>query len=400
MLSVVEARARILEAFSPLPAETLAVNQGLGRVLSQPLLARTTQPPAAVSAMDGYAARGADVASLPASLTVVGEVAAGQMLERSIGPGEAARIFTGAPLPPGSDTIVIQEDVEREGDRITLKEASPTGRYVRPQGLDFREGETALPNGHRLTARDLGLAAAMNHAWLPLHRRPRVAILATGDEVVLPGDPRGPSQIVSSNAYSLSGLVQAEGGIAVNLGIAPDRGDALQELARGAAGCDLLVTTGGASVGKHDLVRSALTESGLDLDFWRIAMRPGKPLLFGQLGDTPLLGLPGNPVSTLVCGLIFLRPILRLLQGLPSEPETLEARLGVDLPANDRREDYLRSRAEWSPTGVATVYPFERQDSSMLAILSQANVLAVRPPHAAPAKAGDAITILPLNGGI
>ncbi len=400
MLSVVEARTRILEAFSPLPAETLAVNQGLGRVLSTPLLARTTQPPAAVSAMDGYAVRGADVGRLPAALTVVGEVAAGQLSDRPLGAGEAVRIFTGAPLPPGSDTIVIQEDVERTGDRITLKVATATGRYVRPQGLDFLAGKTELPSGHRLTARDLGLAAAMDHAWLPLHRRPRVAILATGDEVVLPGDPRGPSQIVSSNAFSLSGLVEAEGGIAVNLGIAPDRGDALQELARGAGGCDLLVTTGGASVGKHDLVRSALAESGLDLDFWRIAMRPGKPLLFGRLGDTPLLGLPGNPVSTLVCGLIFLRPILRHLQGLPSEPRTLEARLGVDLAANDRREDYLRSRAEWCERGTATVFPFERQDSSMLAVLSEANVLAVRAPLAPPAKAGEPITILPLDGGI
>ncbi len=400
MLSVVEARARILSAFAPLPAETAAVTQALGRVLARPLVARTTQPPAAVSAMDGYAVRGADVARLPASLTVVGEVAAGTSLERSIGPGEAARIFTGAPLPAGSDTIVIQEDVEREGERITLTEASETGRYVRPQGLDFRAGETALPPGRRLTARDLGLAAAMDHAWLPLHRRPRVAILATGDEVVMPGDPRGPSQIVSSNAFSLSALVEAEGGLAVNLGIAPDRGDALKELARGAAGCDLLVTTGGASVGKHDLVRSALSESGLDLDFWKIAMRPGKPLLFGRLGETPLLGLPGNPVSTLVCGLVFLRPILRHLQGLPSDPATLTAKLGIDLAANDRREDYLRSEVEWSETGEATVTPFARQDSSMLAVLSRADALAVRAPFAPPAKAGEPITILPLDGGI
>lgn len=400
MLSVVEARSRILRAFAPLPAETLPVAQGLGRVLARPLSARTTQPPAAVSAMDGYAVRGADVAGLPAALTVVGEVAAGSSLEREIGPGEAARIFTGAPLPAGSDTIVIQEHVEREGDRIRLTEASETGRYVRPQGLDFSAGETALPSGRRLTARDLGLAAAMDHAWLGLHRRPRVAILATGDEVVLPGDPRRANQIVSSNAFSLAGLVEAEGGLPVNLGIAPDRGDALQELARGAAGCDLLVTTGGASVGKHDLVRSALGESGLDLDFWQIAMRPGKPLLFGHLGGTPLLGLPGNPVSTLVCGLIFLRPILRHLQGLAGEPRTLTARLGRDLDKNDRREDYLRSRVEWSATGTATVFPFERQDSSMLAILSRADALAVRAPFAPPARAGEPITILPLDGGI
>ncbi len=400
MLSVVEARTKILQSFQPLPAETVALTGGLGRVLAEPVVARTTQPPAAVSAMDGYAVRGQDVARLPAELTVIGEVAAGDSFEGSVGPKQAVRIFTGAPLPDGSDTIVIQEDVTREGGKISLAVATPTGRYVRPRGLDFAAGETAIPVGHRLTARDLGLAAAMDHPWLPLHRRPRVAILATGDEVVLPGAPRGASQIVSSNAFSLSALVESEGGIAVNLGIAPDRGDALQELARGAAGCDLLVTTGGASVGKHDLVRSALADSGLELDFWRIAMRPGKPLLFGSLAGTPLLGLPGNPVSTLVCGLIFLRPILRCLQALPSEPTFQVATLGKDLPENDRREDYLRSRVTWDERGKAMVFPFERQDSSMLAVLSAADALAVRPPHAPPAKSGEDIEILHLDGGI
>ncbi|MEO1190143.1 MAG: gephyrin-like molybdotransferase Glp [Pseudomonadota bacterium] len=400
MLPVTEARARILSAFQPLPAETVGLTQGLGRVLASPLPARTTQPPAAVSAMDGYAVRGADVGGLPARLTVIGEVAAGAAFDQTVGPGQAVRIFTGAPLPEGSDTIVIQEDVKREGDSIALTEATETGRYVRPRGLDFKEGEIGLPAGRRLTARDLGLAAAMNHAWLPLHRKPRVAILATGDEVVLPGAPRSPSQIVSSNAFSLSALVEAEGGLPVNLGIAPDRGDTLQQLARGAAGCDLLVTTGGASVGKHDLIRSALADSGLDLDFWKIAMRPGKPLLFGSLAGTPLLGLPGNPVSTLVCGLIFLRPILRLLQGLDPEPREILGQLGVALPANDRREDYLRSRITWSASGQATVEPFRRQDSSMLAILSGADGLALRPPHAPAAAIGTPIRILPLDGGI
>lgn len=400
MLSVDEARRRILEAFRPLPAETVGLGAGLGRVLAEPLVARTTQPPAAVSAMDGYAVRGADVGSLPARLAVIGEVAAGGRFEGRVEAGQAVRIFTGAPLPAGSDTIVIQEDVEPEGDAIRLTEATATGRYVRPEGLDFRAGETAIPTARRLSARDLGLAAAMDHPWLPLHRRPRVAILATGDEVVLPGAPRGPSQIVSSNAFSLAGLIETEGGIAVNLGIAPDRGDSLQALARGAQGCDLLVTTGGASVGKHDLVRSALGDSGLELDFWRIAMRPGKPLLFGRLAGTPLLGLPGNPVSTLVCGLIFLRPILRRLQGLDPAPAYLTGRLGCDLPANDQREDYLRSRVDWSEEGLATVTPFERQDSSMLALLSAAGALAIRPPHAPAAKAGAPIRLLLLDRGI
>jgi len=400
MLSVDEARTRILEIFAPLPAETVGLAQGLGRVLVEPLLARTTQPPAAVSAMDGYAVRGADVDAPGACLTVVGEVAAGGRFEGKLAPGQAVRIFTGAPLPEGGDTIVIQEDVERDGERIRVGEAVASGTYVRPKGLDFAAGKTALPPGRRLTARDLGLAAAMDHPWLSLHRRPRVAILATGDEVVLPGDPRGPSQIVSSNAFALAGLVEAEGGLPVNLGIALDRSDSLQALAAGAQGCDLLVTTGGASVGKHDLVRSALGDRGLELDFWQIAMRPGKPLLFGNLAGTPLLGLPGNPVSTLVCGAIFLRPVLRRLQGLPAELRILTATLGCDLPANDRREDYLRSRVDWTAEGLATVTPFERQDSSMLAVLSDADALAIRPPHAPPARVGEPIRMLPLEGGI
>jgi len=396
MISVSEAQQRILAAFEPLAAEVVPVSEGLGRVLAEDLAARVTQPPADVSAMDGYAVRGADVAEAGAELTVVGEIAAGSRLEKPLGPGEAARIFTGAPLPPGADTIVIQENVTAEDGRIRTTEPTAKGRFVREAGLDFKAGDIGLTAGMRLGPRDLGFAAAMDRPWLSLHRRPRVAILATGDEIAMPGEPRGPSHIVSSNAIALSGVVEAEGGLAVNLGIAPDRAEALQIMARGAQGCDLLITTGGASVGKHDLVRSALGETGLDLDFWKIAMRPGKPLLFGRLGDTPLLGLPGNPVSSLVCALIFLRPILRRLQGLEPILPPLKGRLAVDLGANDEREDYLRSLVERDASGAVLLKPFSKQDSSMLATLARAGALSIRPPHAPPAKAGDPIDYIPL----
>ena len=315
MISVEEALTRILEHFQPLPAETVGIGEAFGRVLATGVNARVTQPPNAVSAMDGYAVRAADVTSIPVALTVTGAVPAGALFEGRVGPGEAVRIFTGAPLPDGADAIVIQEDTEAAGDQVTVKESSPAGHYVRPAGLDFAEGDAGPQAGRHLTARDVGLIAAMNHPWVQVHRRPRVAILATGDEVVMPGDPLGPSQIISSNGLSLAAFVRACGGDPIQLGIAPDRSERLAELAAGARGADLLLTAGGASVGEHDLVQSALEGQGLKLDFWKIAMRPGKPLMFGHLGETPMLGLPGNPVSALVCALLFARPALNRLRG-------------------------------------------------------------------------------------
>jgi len=399
MISVAEALERILADLPAMPAEVVSVAQAAGRTLAEDVLARVTQPPADFSAMDGYAVRAADVASVPARLRVVGEAPAGGAYGAELKPGEAVRIFTGGPLPAGSDAIVIQEDVDREGDRITVRESSASGRHVRTAGLDFRAGAVGLPKGRLLGARDVGLAAAMNVPWLAVRRRPRVALLATGDEIVRPGEPIGPNQIVSSNALALAALVRASGGEPVDLGIARDDRESLQAVAEGARGTDLLLTLGGASVGEHDLVRAALGERGLALDFWQIAMRPGKPLMFGRVGETAMLGLPGNPVSSLVCGLLFVRPaIRRMLRLEPATPPRGRARLGRDLGANDRREDYLRSRLEQGSDGEVVATPFEKQDSSMLSTLARSDCLVVRAPHAPPARKGDAVEIVAFEG--
>jgi molybdopterin molybdotransferase len=401
MISVEEALGRILKPLMPVAAEQVSVADGLGRVLAEEVRARVTQPPASVSAMDGYAVRAADVAKVPAILKLVGSAPAGGAYGATLKPGETVRIFTGGPVPEGADAIVIQENTEAAGTQVTIKETVKPGRYVRPQGLDFKTGEVGIQAGHRLGPRDVGLAAAMNVPWLSVRRRPRVAILATGDEIVMPGDPLGPHQIVSSNALALAAAVTAWGGEPVNLGIARDTKQSLQAQAAGARGADLLITTGGASVGEHDLVQSALAERGLAVDFWQIAMRPGKPLIFGHLGDVPLLGLPGNPVSSMVCAIVFVRPAMERLLGLArSETPTPTARLGRDLGANDKRQDYLRSRLERAADGELLAFPFEVQDSSMLSRLAHADCLVIRPPLAPPAKAGDRVAILPLDGAI
>jgi molybdopterin molybdotransferase len=399
VISVEEARRRLLAPLAPLSAEQVALSETVGRVLAEDVAARRTQPPFAVSAMDGYAVRAADVATVPARLTVVGSVPAGQAYPGTIGRGEAVRIFTGAPLPAGANAIVIQEDTARDGDTVTVREAAPSGHYVRPAGLDFRAGDIGLRAGRRLGARDVGLAAAMNRPWLLVRRRPRIAILPTGDEVVMPGDPVGPNQIVSSNGLALAAFVTQCGGIPIHLPIAPDDSAALQRIAAGSAGADFLVTTGGASVGEHDLVRDALQADGLTLDFWKIAMRPGKPLMVGRYRDTPMMGLPGNPVSTLVCGLLFLKPAIERLLGLASaEQPALRARLAVPLPANDRRQDYLRATLARSRDGTLEARPFDKQDSSVMSLLAGADCLVVRQPHAAAAAAGDSVEIILLDG--
>jgi molybdopterin molybdotransferase len=400
MISVEEALARLLAPLEALPPEQVSIAEAIGRVLAEDLGARRTQPPFAVSAMDGYAVRADDLGHIPASLRIVAEIPAGAGFGGTLGPGEAARIFTGAPLPDGADTIVIQEDTERTGDRVEVREGAARGRYVRRAGLDFAEGDVLLHAGRRLTPRDIGLAAAMNRPWLFVHRRPRVGVLSTGDEIVMPGDPIGPHQIVSSNALALAAFVTACGGVPVLVGNAPDDPDALRRFAAAARGVDLLVSTGGVSVGEHDLVRGVLSEDGLDIDFWEIAMRPGKPLMVGRYRGAPMLGLPGNPVSTLVCSLLFLKPALGRLSGLPDGAETPEtARLGVAVKQNDRRQDYLRSRLVRAADGVLEAVPFEVQDSSMMRPLAASDCLVIRPPHAPALPAGSAVPIIPFSAG-
>ena len=397
MLSVAQARERILDTVRPLPAEQVALVEALGRVLARDVVSRRTQPPVAVSAMDGYAVRAANVANVPAVLKIIGQAPAGDAFAGTVGDGQAVRIFTGGPVPGGADSIVIQENTETDGDSVTVREPVSKGRYVRPAGLDFREGDAGLKAGRILTARDIGLAAAMNAPWLMVRRRPRVAILVTGDEIVMPGDPVGPNQIVSSNSLALSAMVTVFGGEPRMLGIAPDDREALASMAAGAAGSDLLLTSGGASVGDHDLVREVLGGMGFELDFWKIAMRPGKPLIFGAIGETPVLGLPGNPVSALVCAIIYLRPmLLRMLGVADANGSVATARLAEPLGENDERQDYLRGALSGDGEGGLAVTPFFRQDSSMLATLAQADCLIVRPPNAPAAKAGETVEILPV----
>jgi len=399
MIPVAEALARITGAFTPLSAEQVGLSEALGRVLAADVVSRLSQPPVAVSAMDGYAVRAEDVASVPAVLTRIGEAPAGSAFEGVVGPGETVRIFTGGPVPKGADAIVMQEDTEVDGARITITESSPPGRFIREAGLDFAKGVVGLKAGTKLGSAEIGLAAAMNVPWLKVRRRPRIAVMASGDEIVMPGEPVGPNQIVSSNGPALSAFIAERGGVPIDLGIAGDSESSIRETAGGARGADLLVTCGGASVGEHDLIQSALEPDGLAVDFWKIAMRPGKPLIFGRLGETPLLGLPGNPVSSMVCAVLFLAPVIDTMLGLEKAPGARPtARLGRDLKANDRRQDYLRATlAHDDSDGGLIATPFEKQDCAMLARFVAADCLIVRPPNAPPAKQGESVEIIPLG---
>jgi molybdopterin molybdotransferase len=401
LLPVEEALSRVLASVrEPVPAEDVPLEACFGRTLAGDLAALRTHPPFAASAMDGYAVRAADVTNPPVTLQVIGASVAGRGFRGSVQTGEAVRIFTGAPMPEGSDAVVIQEDTRAEGDAVTVLESAPNGRYVRPSGLDFRTGEKLLSAGQRLDARRLSLAAAMGHARLPVRRKPRVAILATGDELARPGKALGPDQIVASNIYALAALVARAGGESIDLGIARDTFEDL-ERAIGQArdgGADLLVTLGGASVGEHDLVQSALTRQGMDLGFWRVALRPGKPLMHGRLGPMLLLGLPGNPVSSIVCGILFVVPAIRALLGDPlagADP-TEAALLGAALRPIDSRQDYLRATLAPSPDGLPVAEALPVQDSSMLGVLARADALIVRPPHAPAAQVGDLCRIIRL----
>ena len=383
MLTVDSALTRIVARHAALPAETVSIAQAAGRVLAAPVIARLDQPFADLSAMDGYAVRAADCLTLPVTLNVVGSAPAGGSYGEPLRAGEAVRIFTGGPLPAGADTIVIQENTRVEtAGTVTIVEGVQQGKHIRRRGLDFAAGTTGIDAGRRLGPRDVALAAAMNVPWLAVHRRPRVAILATGDELVMPGEPVGPNQILSSSALAVATLVRAWGRIPTLLGIARDtREDTAARIGAGLSS-DLLVTLGGASVGEHDLVQDALKAQGFALDFWKIAMRPGKPLMFAERDSQTALGLPGNPVSTMVCALLFLKPAIERLSGLPGEPvATRPAVLGVDVGANDTRQDYVRSRLDRREGGLPVVTPFKVQDSSMLSVLARAQGLLVRPAH-------------------
>src|ERR1700730_857759 len=398
-MPVTEALSAVLAGAEPLPEEMIALDAAHHRVLARDVAARRTQPPQAMSAMDGYAVRAADASNVAARLKVIGEVAAGRPFDKTVGSGEAVRIFTGGVIPEGADAVIIQEDTVAEGGGITITEAAVGGRHIRPAGVDFRQGDVLLARGIRLTDRDLSLAAGMNYPELAVCRRPRVAILATGDELVMPGSTPGPGQIVYSNGYALRALARAEGAETIDLGIAADTVEATTQGIRRArdSGADILVTTGGASVGDHDLVKQSLEAEGVTMAFWRIAMRPGKPMMYGRLGAMRGIGLPGNPVSSYVCGFLFLVPLIRSLSGRAAIHHAREtALLGRDVAANDLREDYLRARLEVRADGALIATPVDHQDSSLLGNLAAARGLVIRAPFAPAALAGSPCEILRL----
>jgi molybdopterin molybdotransferase len=396
LISVEQALQQVLAHAVTLPAEMVPLAEADGRVLAADLKALRTQPPADLSAMDGYAVRASDVSTAPVHLKVIGEVAAGRPFDRTVGAGEAARIFTGGVVPDGADTVVVQEQTRRDGDVVEIQKPSAKGRNVRMRGLDFRAGEMALTRGHHLRARDLQLAAGMNHPLLPVYRKPKIALFATGDELVPPGTEPGPGQIVYSNGFALAALAHEEGADVHELGVVGDRLDETIAAVRKARtrGADILVTTGGASVGDYDLVQKAFAAEGMELSFWKIAMRPGRPLMHGRLGAMHVLGLPGNPVSSYVCAFLFLIPLIRRMSGRSDLSAPVEsAELGCDLPANDERADYLRATLKLSPDRLIAS-PFPIQDSSMMVPLSQADCLVIREPYEPAAKTGSRCRIV------
>lgn len=403
MISVAEAKRRLLNGLSPVGSETVSINQATGRVLAEAVTARLTRPSADLSAMDGYAVRSADLDGGAVALSEVDHVPAGSVPRKALEAGECARIFTGAHLPPGADAILIQEDAERReagGGVVHIQTSSRVepGTYVRARGMDFSLDAPLLEAGCRLTGRHIGLLAAANVPWVAVRRKPRIAVLATGDEIVLPGEPLADGQIVGSASHSLESLITSCGGDAVVLGVARDEPGSLAMAAENAAGCDFLVTIGGASVGEYDLVHDVLGADGATIDFQKIAMRPGKPLMFGTSGDVRLLGLPGNPVSAYLCALLFLRPALESLLGCPQDERLINMPAAFALPKNGFREHYMRARFE-PRGGNMVVAPFDDQDSSLVATLARADGLLVRPVNAPPVDAGEPVPVLPFRDG-
>jgi molybdopterin molybdotransferase len=393
LLPVSEAIARILAAVpAPTQSEIVLVSHAAGRTLAEPLVAARTQPPFRASAMDGYAVRAADLAR-GASLRLIGTSAAGHGFHSSIQAGETVRIFTGAPVPDGADTVLIQENAHADGDRITPTQSETLGRFVRPAGADFAVGQSFFHAGYRLRPKDMALAASLGVNAIDVRRPPRVAVLATGDELVRPGVVPEQDQIIAANHITVQAMAEAAGAQTLFLGIARDT---LEDLALHINAArdwqaDVLVTMGGASVGDHDLVQTALTAKGMQLDFWKIAMRPGKPLMFGGLGEMSVLGLPGNPASSIVCAHVFLKPLIAALLGeaAAGEERAATGRLTTALPANDQRQEYMRASLELDGDGTALLTPLASQDSSLTHILAQADALLIRPPFAEAAQTGD-----------
>ncbi|NEJ73821.1 molybdopterin molybdenumtransferase MoeA [Rhizobium phaseoli] len=385
LLPVAEAQNRLLSRAKPVEAsETLPLTNAEGRVLAVDLKAGLTQPPFNSSAMDGYALRRDDAPEPGAVLKLIGTAAAGHAFGGEVGKGETVRIFTGAPVPKGADSVLLQEDAEKIEGGIRTSFPVRQGQHVRPRGQDFIEGEAVLPAGTVLDFSRLTVAAGMNRPDVEVLKRPLIAILATGDELLPPGSTPGPSQIIASNTFGIAALARKAGAEVLDLGIVPDdkaRITAAIDTARDAK-ADVIVTLGGASVGDHDLVQATLIEAGMQLDFWRIAMRPGKPLMVGSFGETHVLGLPGNPVSSLVCSLLFLEPLIRKLASLPPVRREAMMEAAVTLRANDHRQDYIRARLSKSAAGNWLAEPFGKQDSSMMKVFAKADCLIIRPPHA------------------
>lgn len=404
LVPATEALSIILRDASPTGEENVAIGEAAGRILSRDLVALRTQPPFRSSAMDGYAVRGADIAEVPVTLELIGESAAGNAFSGSVASGQAVRIFTGAPVPEGADTVVMQENTRAEPGSVTIFLTAATGKSVRKAGLDFQRGDSLLSAGFVLDPQRLSLAASMNYAIVPVWRKPVVAIASTGSELRLPGAEPGPDQIIASNAFGLAAIVRQAGGEVLDLGILrDDRGVLAATFTRALdGGADLLLTLGGASVGDHDLVLPVLRELGATFHFSKIALRPGKPLLAGEIEHNGrkvrILGLAGNPVSSLVAGNVFVAPLVAAMAGRNSgRTQPVPAVLGCDLAQNDERQDYLRASAIRRDDGQLEVTPFRVQDSSMLAALVRADVLLVRPAGAGPAEAGDPCSVILLR---
>ena len=408
LLAVAEAKQRMLDGVSITASEKVSYAAALGRTLAMPVHAKASVPAFDLSAMDGYAVRSEDVKTLPARLTRCGESAAGHPFTGKVGRGEAVRIFTGAKVPDDADVIILQEDVdaasEENGITITINSSNPAGKHIRRKGLDMEKDAPVLDAGQHLSARAISLCLSAGHTDLEVYKQPRIGILSTGDELVPPGMTPAKGQIVSSNAQYLAHFVEMNGGIPINLGIVRDQAGALAQALKADNDLDLIVTSGGASVGVHDHIAGDLDGANQSVDtahqtqihFWKIAMRPGKPVIFGKINNIPLLGLPGNPVSSAICAMIFLAPALAHMQGRHHQDMTFHATLASDLRDNDKRQEYLRATLAYDAAGRAIVTPANLQDSSMLSVLANADVLIMRPPFDPARHAGDQVTVLPI----